>query len=75
MSIKPKNTTTKNDLKNSKVVEQKDSKKKDSNKKVVVKRRKTELIPTKASAVAIASQANRAKKNALIKRLASSNMS
>ena len=50
-------------------------KKVDSNnssaKKVVVKRRKTDLIPTKASAVAIVSQANRAKKKALIEKFAS----
>ena len=45
--------------------------KKDGVKKVVVKRRKRELIPTRASAVAIASQANRAQKEALIKKLAS----
>lgn len=45
--------------------------KKDSNKKVVVKRRKLDLTPTRASAVAIASQANRAKKQALINKLAS----
>ena len=42
-----------------------------SSKKVVVKRRKTDLIPTKASAVAIVSQANRAKKKALIEKFAS----
>ena len=50
-------------------------KKVDSNnssaKKVVLKRRKTDLIPTKASAVAIVSQANRAKKKALIEKFAS----
>ncbi len=45
--------------------------KKDGVKKVVVKRRKRELTPTRASAVAIASQANRAQKEALIKKLAS----
>ena len=45
--------------------------KNDAEKKVVVKRRKVELKPTKASAVAIASQANRAKKQALIERMAS----
>ena len=48
--------------------------KNDMEKKVVVKRRKVELKPTKASAVAIASQANRAKKQALIERMASSGM-
>ena len=41
-------------------------------KKVVVKRRKVELKPTKASAVAIASQANRAKKQAFIEKVSSS---
>lgn len=46
--------------------------KKDSSKKVVVKRRKLDLAPTRASAVAIASQANRAKKQALIERVAAS---
>ena len=45
--------------------------KKDSTKKVVVKRRKLDLTPTRASAVAIASQANRAKKQALIDKVAS----
>lgn len=44
---------------------------KTSKKKVIVKRRKTELVPTKASAVAIVSQANRAKKKALIEKFAS----
>ncbi|MBO7094832.1 hypothetical protein J6V86_01270 [bacterium] len=44
--------------------------KKDSTKKVVVKRRKLDLTPTRASAVAIASQANRAKKQALINKVA-----
>ena len=43
-------------------------------KKVVVKRRKVELKPTKASAVAIASQANRAKKQALIERVSNSDI-
>lgn len=38
-------------------------------KKVVVKRRTSDLSPTKASAVAIASQANRAKKQALIQKV------
>ena len=46
---------------------------KDTTKKVVVKRRKTELKPTKASAVAIASQANRAKQ-ALIEKVAASDI-
>ena len=38
--------------------------------KVVVKRRKTDLKPTRASAVAIASQANRLKKQAFIEKMA-----
>ena len=42
------------------------------NKKVVVRRRKSDLKPTKASAVAIVSQANRAKKQALIEKVANS---
>ena len=45
--------------------------KKDSTKKVVVKRRKLDLTPTRTIAVAIASQANRAKKQALIDKVAS----
>lgn len=46
--------------------------KKDLNtKKVVVKRRKLDLTPTRASAAAIASQAHREKKKALIDKLAS----
>ena len=53
---------------------EKDKNIKKETKKVVVKRRKTELKPTKASAVAIASQANRAKKQALIKKLSNSEM-
>ena len=47
------------------------SEKKDSVKKGIVKRRKLDLTPTRASAVAIASQANREKKKALIERLQS----
>lgn len=43
--------------------------KQDEKKKVVVKRRKTDLKLTKASAVAIVSQANRAKKQALIEKM------
>ena len=39
--------------------------------KVVVKRRKSDLKPTRASAVAIVSQANRAKKQALIEKISS----
>lgn len=54
----------------SKVLERKNVEKKESTKKVVVKRRKTDLKPTKASAVAIVSQANRAKKQALIEKFA-----
>ena len=42
---------------------------KKSTKKVVVKRRTSDLTPTRASAVAIASQANRAQKQALIEKL------
>ena len=67
--------TTKSDSKTSKASEKKvvskSENKKDTTKKVVVKRRKTDLKPTKASAVAIASQANRAKQ-ALIEKVASS---
>ncbi len=44
--------------------------KKESTKKAVVKRRKLDLTPTRASAVAIASQANREKKKALIEKFA-----
>lgn len=43
-------------------------------KKTVVKRRKLELKPTRASAVAIVSQANRAKKQALIEKIATSDV-
>ena len=46
--------------------------KRESNKRVVIKRRKTELKPTRASAIAIAAQANRAKKQALIEKVAAS---
>ena len=55
-----------------KQVSSKSENKKESTKKVVVKRRKTDLKPTKASAVAIVSQANRAKKQALIEKVAAS---
>lgn len=48
--------------------------KKDSEKKVMIKRRTSDLTLTKASAVAIASQANRAQKQALIKKLESEPM-
>ena len=49
--------------------------KEESKQKVVVKRRKKELTPTKASATAIISQANRAKKQELIKKLAEEEIS
>ena len=55
----------------SKVNVKKSSDNKNTTKKVVIKRRKVDLVPTRASAVAIASQANRAKKQALIERFAS----
>jgi len=71
----PTKKTTKSDSKTSKTSEKKvvskNENKKDTTKKVVVKRRKSDLKPTKASAVAIASQANRAKQ-ALIEKVASS---
>lgn len=81
----PTNTTKKTSTKKGKLITSTKSKssvtkpttnktgtnKKDGVKKVVVKRRKRELTPTRASAVAIASQANRAQKEALIKKLAS----
>ena len=64
--------TKKSELKNSvksgnfedahKKMESKLEMKKNTTKKVVVKRRKVDLKPSRASAVAIASQANRAKK-------------
>lgn len=68
----PTKKTTKMDVKPSKALEKKTKKetKKETTKKVVVKRRKAELKPTKASAVAIVSQANRAKKQALIEKVA-----
>ena len=74
----PTKKTTKLDSKNSKVSEKKiaskiEDKKESSTKKVVVKRRKTDLKPSKASAVAIASQANRAKQ-ALIEKVAASDV-
>ena len=56
----------------SKISEKKTIEKKETTRKVVVKRRKTELKPTKASAVAIVSQANRAKKKALIEKVSNS---
>ena len=73
----PIKITKKSDAKISKTSEKKVSSKsestKDTTKKVVVKRRKTDLKPTKASAVAIASQASRAKK-ALIEKVASNDV-
>ena len=72
----PIKKTTKTDSKASKTSEKKvvakSENKKDSTKKVVVKRRKSDLKPTKASAVAIVSQANRAKKQALIEKVSNS---
>ena len=72
----PIKKTTKADSKASKTSEKKvvvkSESKKDSTKKVVVKRRKSDLKPTKASAVAIVSQANRAKKQALIEKVSNS---
>jgi len=76
----PTKKATKSDSKTSKISEKKTVKKseiksenkKDFTKKVVVKRRKSDLKPTRASAVAIASQANRAKKQALIEKLSNS---
>ena len=74
----PIKKTTKSDSKASnsseKKVASKSENRKDSTKKVVVKRRKSDLKPTKASAVAIASQATRAKKQALIEKVTSSNL-
>lgn len=65
-------TSNSSEKKSSKILENKNIEKKDSTKKIVVKRRKSDLKPTKASAVAIASQANRAKKKALIEKVAKS---
>lgn len=59
--------------KKSKIVSKKEVDK-NASKKVVVRRRKSDLKPTKASAVAIVSQANRAKKQALIEKMAKSEM-
>ena len=70
MPIKTTKTTTKSESSNN--TSTKNKEKKESAKKVVVKRRKVDLVPTRASAVAIASQANRAKKQALIEKVASS---
>ena len=57
-----------------KKIESKSEMKKNTTKKVVVKRRKVDLKPSRASAVAIASQANRAKKQALIEKVANSDI-
>lgn len=70
MPIKTTKTTTKSESSNNSTTKNKE--KKESAKKVIVKRRKVDLVPTRASAVAIASQANRAKKQALIEKVASS---
>jgi len=74
----PTKKTTKSDQKSSKASEKnavsKTENKKDTNKKVVVKRRKVDLVPTKASAVAIASQASRAKKQALIEKMSTNDI-
>ena len=80
----PTKTTKKTSTKNESATKNVDSKKKttsskssikvekkESSKKGVVKRRKLDLTPTRASAVAIASQANREKKKALIEKFAS----
>ena len=66
--------TLKSSDKNSESVlfEKKNAKNKDTSKKVVVKRRRTDLKPTRASAVAIAAQANRVKKQALIEKMSKS---
>lgn len=68
-----KKLVSKKDVKKSSQKTVKKEEKKDT-KKVVVKRRKTDLKPTKASAVAIVSQANRAKKQALIEKVANSDI-
>lgn len=75
MPVKSTKKTTKSELKSSEISKSKNVsiEKKDTTKKVVVKRRKSDLKPTRASAVAIASQANRAKKQALIEKLTTNN--
>jgi len=77
--IKKSELKTSSNVKNNKVAskekiktESKSEVEKNTTKKVVVKRRKTDLKLSKASAVAIVSQANRAKKQALIKKFATS---
>lgn len=74
MPVKSTKKVTKTDSKSSWESKSKTTsiEKRDTAKKVVVKRRKTDLKPTRASAVAIASQANRAKKQALIEKFATS---
>lgn len=68
-------SSKKNEIgKKSKVVSKKEVDK-NPPKKVVVKRRKVDLKPSKASAVAIASQANRTRKQALIEKVARSDIS
>lgn len=67
--IESKNSNISEKSSTSKFVSKKNTER--DTKKVVVKRRKTELKPTKASAVAIASQANRAKQ-AFIERISNS---
>ena len=63
MDVETKTST--NNLKKSNQTDKEDSKQ-----KVVIKRRKKDLTPTKASATAIISQANCAKKQALIEKIA-----
>ena len=74
----PIKKTTKTESKTSKVsekkVKSKTENKKNAAQRVVVKRRKSDLKPTKASAVAIVAQASRAKKQALIEKVASSDV-
>ena len=74
-------TTTKKNTKESDIKKKTTAKKvkqsrepKEAEKKVVIKRRKKDLTPTKASATAIISQANRAKKQALIEKLSEEEM-
>ena len=68
-----KRTAPKSDSKKTKTSVKKSGWKTSNPKKVVVKKRTSDLTPTKASAAAIASQANRAKKQELINKLASGN--
>ena len=74
--LMPVKKSTKANSKSSEISEKqvssKSDNKKETTKKVIVKRRKVDLKPTKASAVAIAAQANRAKKQALIEKVATS---